>query len=454
MKCKVKRDAIIVPIGIMNGMNVDEKIRASAGIYLCILISVIPMFAWKIGYDFGTEHAWQAVAIALAKIGAFGGMAMFTVSLILSGRYRFYEKLFGGLDKMYVAHRFFCTFSVVLLFLHPVSLSILRLPDGAGESLAIWFMVSDFSIWLGAFALYLFIALVLWTILARARYEVFVHVHRLLGVVFILGASHAFLAGSVLGSNPFMYWYMLVLTLFASFTFVTYSLFGDIFHKPVKYRMKQILERPHGVVELVLQPTSRIIRFAPGQFVYISFPELDGHGYHPFSISSGKQSAELTLSIRKSGDFTNQIDKLKPGTIANVKGPYGGFILRLNSRRKQLWIAGGIGVTPFMSGASSLRYAPRKNRTEVEMVYATADKHPYGIDVLEGVEARNKAFNVTLFDKKTFGHVSFDTLAAQISDIKDRDIYICGPPAMLSALREEAMKAGFAHNLRYEDFSY
>ena len=435
-------------------MDVDKKIRPSWGFAWVLLLSFIPMFAWKFGYELGTDHAWQAVALSLAKIGAFGGMAMFALSLILSGRYKFYEWLFGGLDKMYVAHRFLGTFSVLLLFIHPVSLTVLRLEEGTLEALSLWFKVSDFAVWLGSIALYLLAGIVLWSVFARARYEVFLQVHRVLGVVFIIGAAHAFFAGSILADNAFMYWYMLVLTVLAGFTFLVYSVLGDLLHRPIRYKLKKIKDYQDDVVQVTLEPITRIIKFAPGQFVYISFDDLASQGFHPFSISSGKQYSDLVLSIRKSGDFTSALDSLNPGAVARVKGPFGGFILRLNSRRKQLWIAGGIGVTPFLSGAVSLKHVSRRVDTDVEMIYASDDAEPYGLKVLERVEARNKAFNVTLYNKDTFGYVTFAALEDQLKDLHERDIYICGPPAMLEALRKEARLAGFEHKLHYEEFSY
>lgn len=435
-------------------MDVNKKLRLNSGLVLTLVLAGIPMFAWKFGHTYEYDDFWRNVAFTLAKVGAFGGMAMFALSLILSGRYSWYDKLFGGLDKMYIAHRFLGTFSLVLLFIHPVSLSILRLDDGFSEGISLWFKVSDFGVWLGSIALYLMIAIVLWSIFGRSKYETFVKVHRMLGVVFILGAVHAFMAGSILASNDFMFWYMWVLTAAGAVTFVVYSLFGDILHRPLPYTLKNVIEHGDNIIELELKPGRRIINFAPGQFVYIAFDELEDHGYHPFSISSSKNSSTLKLGIREAGDFTKQLSTLKPGSSAKIKGSYGGFILRRDRSKKQLWIAGGIGVTPFLSGAASLKRSSRMLGGDIEMIYASEDEKPYGLAQLQKIEEVNDLFNVTLFDKSTFGYVSFDGLKTQIDDLHEREIYICGPPPMLEALIEEAEKGGFLHRLHYEEFSY
>ena len=82
------------------------------------------------------------------------------------------------------------------------------------------------------------------------------------------------------------------------------------------------------------------------------------------------------------------------------------------------------------------------------------DATPFGLDILQRVEERNDVFNVTLLDNPTFGFVSLDMLGSQLKDLKDRDIYICGPPPMLKSLCAEAEQLGIAQNLHYEEFSY
>jgi len=411
------------------------------------------MYAWKFGYEFTYSEMWQAIALSLAKVGAFGGMAMFALSLILSGRYKFYEQLFGGLDKMYVAHRFLGTTSVFLLFLHPVALSLLVQESGFNQILKLWLGLTSLGVLLGVLALYSLIGLVIWSVFARYKYETFIKVHRFLGVAFILGALHAFMSGSILSTNPFMYTYMFTLSAAGVITFIIYSLLGDMLHQPLKYRLIEAKSLPNNITELILEPVSRIINYAPGQFVYIAFEGLDEHGYHPFSISSDKRSSKLKLAIRTTGDFTKQLDSLPRGTIANVKGPYGGFILR-PSTRKQLWIAGGIGVTPFISGALSLEFTTRFKHGDIEMIYATNDNKAYGSELLQRIEETNDIFNVTLFPQDDFGYVSFSQLSEHIKDLEERDIYICGPPNMLNSLVKEAEKLGLQNQLKYEEFDY
>ncbi|MFL5655860.1 MAG: hypothetical protein ACJ8CB_16990, partial [Ktedonobacteraceae bacterium] len=91
------------------------------------------------------------------------------------------------------------------------------------------------------------------------------------------------------------------------------------------------------------------VPFVAGQFVFVRFG--GGHGWepHPFTISSAPQESLLHLSIKGRGDETQRlIDTLQPGIPARVGRAFGMFDHRRGGHQ-QVWIAGGIGITPFRS---------------------------------------------------------------------------------------------------------
>lgn len=120
--------------------------------------------------------------------------------------------------------------------------------------------------------------------------------------------------------------------------------------------------------------------------------------------------------------------------------------------KKQLWVAGGVGVTPFLSGARSLPQSTEQGK--IEMIYATKEKRPYGLSELTKIEHKNPSFNVTHLDQDTFGHASLQTLHEHFKDLEERIIYLCGPPVMIESFEAEAAKLGLKDNLRYEYFNY
>ncbi len=435
-------------------MDVDKKVRFSPGYFISFLIIGIPAFGWLVGFDFGGKTSVETMAIIFAKIGAFGGMTMFAWSLILSGRYKIFDWLFGGLDKMYGAHRFFGTFSVVLLVIHPLALTIARIPVSGTGALRMWLAFNSTALVLGMISLYGLIGFVVWSISAKkTKHETFVKVHRVLGFLFIIGALHAFMAGSVLQASVAVYWYMLILSGLATLTFVHYSLFSDILHPHYRYKISSVKNLPGGVWDIRLKPKQRIINFLPGQFVYLSFSSLPESGYHPFSIASGKRSSELQFFIKELGDLTESFKQLKAGQLVKIKGPYGGFTFDDKSHDKQLWIAGGIGITPFLSKARSFTYT--KQWPAVELIYTTKNKYEaFAFRELDHIQTCCKPFNVTLIHETKFGRKSLHDLSEHFGGLEDYAIYLCGPPAMLAIYLKQAEELGIRDQVHFEEFSY
>ncbi len=435
-------------------MDVDKRVGMSRGIWLSFIIIAIPMFSWLIGFSYDGRTHTEAIGVTLAKISAFGGLAAFAWSLILSGRYRIFDRLFGGQDKTYTAHRFFASFSVALLLIHPLGLLIARIPSrGGAEAVSSLFNLADLGLLFGILSLAGLISLVLWSLTARVKHETFIRVHRLLGLFFIIGALHALMIGSVLASNVFLWWYIAILTVLAMLSYAHYSFLGDFLHPHYVYKVASIKRHRGDIVEINLRPKYRHMQFIPGQFAYVAFEKLLNNEYHPFTIASSQRSSILQFYVRMSGDFTRELIRLRPGDIAHVKGSYGGFTFRDKKHHKQLWIAGGIGVTPFLSKARSL---PRARRwPQIDLLYITRTAgDAFAARELSRIEYATASFNYTLLNANRYGTKSLYDLQDQLGDLHERAIYICGPPSMLKAYEAQAKKLGLSHQLHFEEFSF
>jgi NAD(P)H-flavin reductase len=87
-----------------------------------------------------------------------------------------------------------------------------------------------------------------------------------------------------------------------------------------------------------------------GQFLSVSMPGPNGWSQaHPFTISCAPEDSLLSLTIRKQGEFTSAILDLKPGTPLKCMGPLGAFCKDIDSKLSIVMMAGGVGVTPFLS---------------------------------------------------------------------------------------------------------
>ncbi len=98
---------------------------------------------------------------------------------------------------------------------------------------------------------------------------------------------------------------------------------------------------------------------------------------HPFSISEAPNGNRIRLTAKGLGDFTNEMPKLLPGTRVIIDGPHGVFTEDLITKDKQLFIAGGIGITPIFSMLESMKERSKNaillyaNKTRAETVFAS-----------------------------------------------------------------------------------
>ena len=103
-----------------------------------------------------------------------------------------------------------------------------------------------------------------------------------------------------------------------------------------------------------------------GQFLSVSMPVADGWSrMHPFTISSAPEEPLLSLTIRKQGEFTSVLPDLKPGTPLKCMGPLGVFCQDIDSKPFIVMIAGGVGVTPFLSVLRHFRNTEAGNKVKL-----------------------------------------------------------------------------------------
>lgn len=433
-----------------------RKLKPTFGMVVSIAVITIPVVAWFISYDFSGMSTTEVIGTTLMRGAAFLGMAMYAWSLILSGRYKLLDSWFKGLDQTYIAHRFFGSTVMAILFLHPLGYTVLFMAENGTEGLMRHFFgYASVGVTLGRISLYGLILVALWSIIAKVKHETFIKIHRWLGLMFILGAIHAFMAGpdSSLAQSAFLWWYMFVLSLTASLTFLHYSLLGDFLHPYYKYKVKAVRQLPGDVVDIELTPKYRLANFSPGQFFYVAFDALGADAYHPYSVASSNTTTTMRFIVKALGDYTNQLKDVPVGTTARLKGPYGGFTFNDRKHPKQLWIAGGIGITPFLSKAHSLKYSKLSPRIEM-FHFAKTEAEAIERAELDIIEQGHKAFDYTCLPEAKFGIISLKDIVAQLGPLDEYAIYMCGPPPMLRAYDAQAKELGIHNQLHYEEFSY
>jgi predicted ferric reductase len=192
----------------------------------------------------------------------------------------------------------------------------------------------------------------------------------------------------------------------------------------------------------------------PGQFAFVSF--ADHESPHPFTIAGADRGdREICFQIRALGDYTRSLGKcLAPGQPVRVEGPYGRFdIGRQNRRAQQLWIAGGIGVTPFLAWLESLQARPA-DAPAAELHYCTGDRDvdPF-VARLESLCTPLPGIGLQVHGARQGEALTADQLAAGKDRSRPAEVWFCGPQGFAEAL-QEGLRAAWRGRLTFHQEAF
>ena len=379
-----------------------------------------------------------AIVFGLLGYGAWSG------NIIQGARIPAIERAWSGLDHLYRAHRRTGEVVVALFVLHGALMltsieSLVYLDPEVG------------FIFLGPVFLAILLVLVLISVVGGLHHDPFVWLQRALGGLFFLSGMHVFgVHGEKALSRPLMFTLVAMMAIAAA-AFVYRSLLGRTAaprHHYTVAAMNKITER---ITEVVLDPVNHPLRFEPGQFAFLSLgqPAHDTRP-HPFSITSHVDDAQLRFVVKGLGDHTRELSRIPAGTSARVEGPYGTLTHTRMPAKRQVWIGGGIGITPFISMA---RAVAKGGDFDVDLYYCTADAAEayFQAELAEHV-------NVIPVREDVEGFLTAEKIAAisgPLGPDSDTDYLICGPPPMLHNLRAQLEAAGVPPSrVHAEDFSF
>ncbi len=307
------------------------------------------------------------------NLGRAFALAAFTIMILqvaLAARVKWIERPFG-LNLTFPFHRNMGVLAALLLLAHP----FLMVLGGGGWKLLL--VDNTWYIWVGRAALLLLlinVSLSLWRLPLGLKFETWRLGHNLSGpLILVLGFIHSWYASidftlalmqvlwvGFLGAAAVLYWH-------------------HKFYRPARlrrdpYTVAEVRQESHDVwtLKFVPPPGQPRFDFLPGQFQFVTL--LRGRGLpeeeHHFTISSSPTLAEFhTSTIKASGDFTATIGATEPGDKAVVQAPFGRFSYLLHPEDRDLvFIAGGIGITPFMANLRHMRDVQADRR--VLLLYA------------------------------------------------------------------------------------
>ena len=197
--------------------------------------------------------------------------------------------------------------------------------------------------------------------------------------------------------------------------------------------------------------------FKPGQAVtlFLADPPAEANSKQRiFSLVSAPFEAELAIAtrMREGSAFKRALGSLPPGTKLELKGPRGVMTLHEDRRRAAVFIAGGIGITPFMS---MLRQAAH-DRLEQRLFLICSNRRPEDTPFLVELRAlvrENGQFRLLARMTEQEGFVDGDTIRRFAGTATAPVYYLAGPPAMVEAMKAVLRRADVSDvDVRSEQF--
>lgn len=424
-----------------------------AAVYLLIALSPLIVIRAS-GAD--TDHPF---AYQFGTYLALVGYAVLTLQFVLSARLSWVERPFG-LDVLFLFHRAMGMLAAALLLAHPLVLAV------AGEGPALFVKATaPWHIWAGRAALLILLlqaASSLARLPLRLEYQTWLALHNVLAALLLcVGFAHSWFAGEdVIDIRALRF---LWLTLLSAAT-LAYLWRRLVLPRRLRarsmYVVSDVTAETPDVRTLILTPRPGTQRadFMPGQFHFLTFEsggEVPAEEHHFTISSSPTEPGVLRSTVKAVGDFTRLIGRAKPGDAVAVHGPFGRFSYVLRPEERDLvFIAGGIGITPFMSMLRHMRDTCADVR--VTLLYANRSREGAAFDgELAAMEAAGtpalsvvRVLSAADGDwKGERGHLDRSALVRHCGPaLAGKSFYLCAPAAMSERLASDLESLGVREN--------
>lgn len=413
---------------------------------IMIMLVFVPLLLSFVFGGYGSALNGQIIPISF---GIFS-YSLILINIFLSTRPKFFEKKLG-LQNIYAIHGIFALFLLLSAAAHiglEVTKVIITNVNFSTTLLGILgFLFLIVATLVGIFNLTVIFISKFPKLMKRKdqanKREQALWLHRLSICGMIILFFHVISIPAIRVNRVFIF----LLFIYASMTLIYYIL------TKMKYRsnthvLKKIELATRDVYKLYFTPIkNQVFTYTSGQYIFVRYTDSSlPKESHPFSLvsapSEGNQS--LIIMVKQSGDYTKKLNQLNPGDKVAVEGPYGNFWndIQAAKRNPVVFLAGGIGITPYLSILKELLISNSKRVIQLVWGVATIDD-VFDLVLFKEFEQNHPNFHFHLILSKksgnnySFGHIN-DKYLSKIGINQlytDADFFICGPNKMMSAMK-------------------
>jgi predicted ferric reductase len=413
-----------------------RRASAPATVARIVLVAAVVANLALIEVLFVAHGAGENSVLAAADLVGLHAALIMMVQLVLVARLPWLDRRIG-MDRLTVWHRW-TGFALLWAVLTHAALMVLgyMVLDDEPVWRAVLALALDLPSLLGMLAATLVVVVAAVSLrYARRRltYETWHALHLLPYLVVGLGIVHQLLDGTTFPAAltaAATYWWTLWAIVIGALLVgrLGVPLWRNAYHR---FRVEAVVAESEDVVSI--QVTGRHLDRLParaGQFFIWRFP---GHNRwwqaNPFSLSAAPDGRSLRMTVKASGATSAGLRHLPVGARVFAEGPYGAFTSMHRTREATLLIAGGVGIAPVRAlleettGPTTVLY---RVRTDTDAVLLP--------ELQELTQQRGARLHVLAGRTGTVSPFEPQNLLAGIPDIRDRDVFVCGPPAMTSAV--------------------
>ena len=437
-----------------------DKRRLLKALFWANVVFII--FIWLRGFTASN------IILSLARLCGLMSVNLVLTQFLLIGRIGWIEAYFGH-DKLARIHHRVGKYAFYFIILHfcLIIISYARIGRiGLIEQFLILFnSYPDIPKAFIAFLLFIFIVPIsIFISRLKLKYETWYFIHLMLYGAVLLAFGHQLKLGADFVSRfNVYYWYGLYIFVLGNFVMWRFVRPIFLFFRHGFYVEKIVRETYEANSFYIKGKNLDNLPREAGQFMILRF--LDSNRFwqaHPFSLSSLPDEDYIRATIKNSGDFTSQIHKVKPGTKILLDGFHGIFTSRVLQSKKEVLIAGGVGITPIRSLAEEF------GKKGIDTVLLYSNKLVKDIIFKTELEGLSKKYNLKIHHILTEdspanalsvangerGRINKERIARLVDDVKDRDAYVCGPVPFMDAVIDMLKELGVKEEqIHFEKFS-
>jgi len=416
---------------------------------IVLVNAAVIVWLWLRGGGVSAVHGLGDLSTSVGRVTGLLSAYLALLQVLLLARLPWLERL-AGFDHLTAWHRLNGKVCLSLVLAHVVFITIgyaamdrLAIPPEAAR------LLGDYPGMIAAtVGTALLIAVVVTSLVIvrrRLRYEAWYLVHLTAYAGIALAWVHQIPTGNELTANPAAATYWTALYIATLVLLVLFRIAGPIAGAFwYSLRVAEVTTEGPGVVSLRITGR-RLDRLHArgGQFFLWRFLTR-GRWWasHPFSLSAAPDGRSLRLTVKDVGDFTGRIGAITPGTRVVAEGPFGVFTDAARRRDKVALIAGGIGITPIRALVEDMPPG-----LDIALIYRVVRAEDvvfrHELDALARARGVALAYVVGGHTGAEGAYrLSPEHLRELVPDIADREVYVCGPPAMMRVAEANLRRVG------------